>query len=170
MKQALRRLVLAATVLIVATGALSGDGPPPVPVPKTPKPELDPEEVFRSACDRLKALEAKHAALKGVAEVKPSTERDDDKQLKAADFVFERNAVPSGKDAAKAKDEGKPFLYVSVQVWSGHSQQPPAGTRGFQWKGKEYTAWVSVDGSDVELVKAIRKAVDEPILAPVPKK
>jgi hypothetical protein len=156
---------LAAAVVALATARLLGGDPPPA----SPKPELDPQEVFQSAIDRLKVLEAKHGALKGASEVKPRLQLDDDKRLKSTDFVFEQNATPPGKGPAKAKDEAKPFVYVSVQVWSGHSQQPPAGLRVFKWKGEEYVAWVQVYGSNAELVQAVRKAVDEPILTPVPK-
>jgi hypothetical protein len=159
-------LVLTAVVVALSPSWVSGGNPPPA----SPVPEFDPQEVFQAACDRLKDLEAKHGALKGVSEVKPRLQLDDNKRLKAADLVFEQNAVPPGKGPAKAKDAAKSFVYVSVQVWSGHSQQPPAGLRAFIWKGEEYEAWVQVYGSDAELVKAVRKAVDEPILAPAPKK
>jgi hypothetical protein len=150
----------------LATARISAGDPAPV----SPKPELDPQEVFQSAIDRLKGLEPKHAMLKGVSEVKPSRQVDDIMRLKSTDFVFAQNAVPPGKNPARAKDEAKPFVYVSVQVWSGHSQQPPGGLRAFQWKGEEYSVWVQVYGSDAELVKAVRKEVEEPILAPIPKK
>ena len=159
-------IALAAAVVALVTVPIWAGDPPPA----SPKPELDPQQVFQSAIDRLKDLEAKHGALKGVSEVKPRLQLDDSKRLKSTDFVFEQNVVPPGKNPAKAKDEAMPFVYVSVQVWSGHSQQPPAGLRAFKWKGKEYAAWVQVYGSDADLVKAVRKAVDEPMLAPLPKK
>jgi hypothetical protein len=166
MKRALHRLTLVAAVVAAATAPLSAQNPPPA----SPWPEVSPEEVFRSACDRLKALEAKRDALKGVADVRPSMERDDNKALKLASFVFERNVAALRKDDVTPKDAGKPFLYVSVSVWacSGPSAAPPANLMEFQWKGKEYAAWVRVHGSDEELVKAVRKAVEEPILSPVP--
>ncbi|MCI0638948.1 MAG: hypothetical protein L0Y72_22950 [Gemmataceae bacterium] len=135
-------LSLTAAVVALATARISGGDPL-----ASSKPELDPQEVFRLACDRLKNLEAKHAALKGVSKVKPRLEFDDSK-LKSAGFVFEENAVPPGKNPAKAKDEAKPFFYVSISIWSGQSQQPPAGLYGFQWKGQEYQAWVQVYGSE----------------------
>jgi len=159
-------LVLTAAVVALSTARMPGGEPPPA----SPKPELDPQEVFQSAIDRLKGPEAKHGALKGVSDVKPRLQLDDNKRLKSTDLVFEQNAMPLGKGPAKAKDEAKSFIYVSVQVWSGHSQQPPAGLRPFKWKGEEYTAWVQVYGSDAELVQAVRRAIDEPILAPIPKK
>jgi hypothetical protein len=159
-------VALIAAVVALATARMSGGDP----VPASPKPELDPQEVFQSAIDHLKGLEAKHGALKGVSEVKPRLQLDDNKRLKSTDFIFEQNAVPPGKSPAKAKDEAKPFVYVSLQVWSGHSQQPPAGLRAFKWKGEEYAAWLQVYGSDAELVQAVRKAVDEPMLTPMPKK
>ncbi len=158
--------VLTVAVVVLAKARLSGGDPPPA----SPGPELDPQEVFRSAVDRLKSLEARHGALKGLSEVKPRLQLDDNKRLKSAGFVSEQNAIPPGKNPARAKDETKPFFHVSVQVWSGHSQQPPGGLRAFKWKGEEYEAWVQVYGSDAELVKAVRKAVDEAILAPIPRK
>lgn len=162
----LGQVAVTAAVVALATARMSGGDPPPA----SSNPELDPQEVFQSAIVRLKGLEAKHGALKGVSEVKPRLQLDDNKRVKSTDFVFEHNAVPPGKNPAKAKDDAKPFVYVSVQVWSGHSQQPPAGLRAFKWKGEEYAAWVQVYGSDADLVKAVRKAVDEPMLAPIPKK
>ncbi len=131
-----------------------------------PAEQRDPEAVFRKACDRLVAMEAKNDLLKGVSEIKPVTEQDDKKRLKSAQFVFERNATPPGKGPAKPKDEGKPFVYVSVQVWAGRSQQPPADLHEFEWKGQTYQMWVRVFGSDAELVKVVRKAVDEPLSEP----
>lgn len=158
--------IFTAILVTLATVRMSGGGPPLA----SPAPELDPQKVFQAACDRLKALEAKHGTLNGISKIKPSLQLDENKRLKSASFVFEQNAVPPGKSPARAKDEAKPFFYVSVQVWSGHSQQPPAGLRTIQWKGEVYQAWVQVYGSDAGLVKAVRKAVDEPILAPIPKK
>ena len=166
MKRVLQRRSLVAAVLaLVATPILGADTPP-----ASPAPEADPQVVFRSACDRLKTLEARHAALSGVSQVKPSLQLNDSKGLKSANFVFERNAVPPGKDAARPKNPGKPFVYVSVSVWSGRSAQPPADSKTFTWKGQAHGAWVRVYGSDAELLEAIRKAVDEPMLAPVPKR
>ena len=74
--------------------------------------------------------------------------------------------MPPGKGPAKAKDEAQPFLFVSVQVWAGRSQQPPAGLREFEWKGETYQAWVQVYGSDAALVGTVRRTVDEPLLGP----
>jgi hypothetical protein len=159
-------VALTAAIVALTTARMSGGEKPPA----SPAPELDPQEVFQAACDRLQNLEAKHGALNGVSKVKPRLQLDDNKRLKSADFVFEQNAVPPVKNPAKAKDEAKPFFYISVQVWSGHSQQPPGGLWAFKWKGEEYEAWVQVNGSNAELVEAVRKAVDEPILTPIPKK
>jgi hypothetical protein len=134
-------------------------------------PERDPEEAFRKACELVAALEGKHDLLQGVSQVKPAVQRDEQKRLKSAHLVLENNAVPPGKDAAKAKDDSKPFFYVSVAVWSGRSQQPPADVHEFEWKGQTYQMWVRVYGSDAELVKAVRKSVDKPLRGPfAPKK
>lgn len=159
-------VALTAAVIALVTVTVSAGDPPPASL----KPELDPQDVFQSAIDRLKNLEAKHGTMKGVSRVKPRLRLEDNKRLKSATFVFEQNAVHPGKNPAKAIDEAKPFVYVSVQVWSGNSQQPPAGLQAFHWKGEEYAAWVQVYGSDTDLVKAVRKAVDEPMLVPIPKK
>lgn len=142
-------------------------GAPPAPPPPPAVDQRDPEDVFRKACERLVALEAKHDLLKGVSEVKPLVERDEKGQLKSSRLVFERNAVPPGKGDATAKDESKPFIYVSIQMWSGRSQQPPGDLHVFEYKGVTYQMVVPVFGSDAELVKAIRKAVIEPLSAPV---
>jgi uncharacterized protein (TIGR03066 family) len=129
-------------------------------------PERDPEEAFRKACELVAALEGKHALLKGVSKVKPAVQRDERKRLKSADLIFENNAVPPGKNAAKAKDDSQPFFYVSVQVWSGRSQSPPANLHEFEWQGQTYQMWVRVFGSDAELVTDVRKAIDEPLREP----
>ena len=160
------RLTLATAIVALATAPLWGQNAPPA----SPRPEVDPQEVFRKACDRLKALEAKQAALQGVSEVKPSLKRDDNKGLQSANFVFERNVAAVRKDEVTPKDAGKPFVYVSVSVWveTGPYAAPPANLRYFQWRGKQYAAWVRVNGSDTELVKAIRQVVEEPSLLPPP--
>jgi hypothetical protein len=139
---------------------LSKDDPPAAA-------ERDPEEAFRKACELVAGLDGKHDLLKGVSKVKPAVERDDQKRLKSANFIFENNAAPPGKNAAKAKDAAKPFFYVSVQVWSGRSQSPPANLHEFAWQGQTYQMWVRVYGSDTELVKMVRKSVDEPLREPL---
>ena len=73
-----------------------------------------------------------------------------------------------GKNDATAKDDSKPFFYVSVQLWSGRSQSPPANLYEFKWQGQTYQMWVRVYGSDAELVKTVRKSVEEPLLEPLP--
>ena len=156
------QLALVAAALACATGRTPGDDPAPAPAAEW----RDPERVFQKACEQLVALERKHDSLKGVSEVKPVLERDEKKRLKSASLVFQRNALPPGKGPAKPKDGSRPFLYVSIQVWSGRSQQPPADLHEFDWKGQTYQMWVRVFGSDVELVKAIRGAVDVPRLEP----
>jgi hypothetical protein len=128
--------------------------------------QRDPEEVFRKACERLVALEAKHDILKGLSKVKPSVEREENGRLKSARLVFENNAVPPGKEVAKAKDDSKPFAFVSVSVWSGSSQQPPANLHEFVWKGQTYQMLVQVFGSNAELVKAVQATFIDPLLAP----
>jgi hypothetical protein len=150
------QLALAAAVLACLTGRTPGDDPAPAPAAEV----RDPERVFRLACGQLLALERKHHLLKGVSEVKPALERDEKERLKSASLIFERNALPPGKGPAEPKDESKPFLYVSIQVWSGRTQQPPADLHEFEWKGQTYQMWVRVFGTDAELVKAIRRAVD----------
>jgi len=131
-------------------------------------PERNPEETFRRACELVAGLEGKHALLKGVSEVKPAIQRDEQKRLKSADLAFENNAVPPGNNAAKAKDDSQPFFYVSVQVWSGRTQSPPAKLHEFEWQGQTYQMWVRVFGNDAELVTAVRKAIDEPLREPPP--
>jgi hypothetical protein len=111
-------------------------------------------------------LEPKYGLLKGVSEVKPVIERNEKGRLKEARLVFERNAVPQGKGSARAKDESRPFVYVSIQVWSGRSQAPPGDLDEFEWMGQTYQLWARVFGSDDDLVKAIRKAVDVRSLEP----
>ena len=126
----------------------------------------DPEKVFQKACARLLELEARHDLLKGVSAVKPIVERGEKGRLKAARLVFERNAVPPSKGPAKPRDESRPFVHVSIQVWAGRSQQPPADLDEFAWKGQTYQMWVRVFSSDAELIKAIRKKVDVRLLEP----
>src|SRR5437763_12263279 len=108
----LGHLAVATVLLASLTGRTAGGDPPPSPAAE----QRDPEEVFRKACARLVALEAKHDLLKGASEVKPVLERDEQGRPKSARLVFDRNAVPPGKGPAKAKDESKPFVYVSIQV------------------------------------------------------
>jgi hypothetical protein len=151
---------------LLAQAKKAGDKTGGDSTPGPAAPERDPQEVFQAACERLKALEPKHDALRGVSEVKPQLELGERKRLTSAAFVFQQNAVPPGKGPARAKDEAQPFLYVSVQVWAGRSQQPPAWLRAFEWKGETYQAWVQVYASDAELVRTVRKMVDEPLLAP----
>jgi hypothetical protein len=159
------QLVIA--VLVCAAERTAGIDSPPAPAAE----QRDPEEVFRTACERLVALEAKHDMLKGVSRTRPVAERDEREQLKSVRFVFERNAVPPDKGPAKPKDESRPFVYVSIQVWSGRSQQPPADLHEFEWKGQTYQMWVRVFGSDAALNREIRKVVDEPLSRPpAPKK
>jgi hypothetical protein len=152
-------LAFTLTIVGLATGRISGGGP-------RAAEQRDPQQVFHRTCERLVALEAKHDLLKGVSEVKPVIERDEKERLKSASLVFERNAVPPDKGPAKPKDSAKPFIYVSVQVWSGGTQQPPADLHNFEWNGQTYQAWVRVFGSDGEFVKAVRKALDESQLEP----
>ncbi len=156
------QLALAAAALACTTGRTPGDDAAPAPAAES----RDPERVFRKACEQLVALERKHDLLKGVSEAKPVVERDEKERPKSASLVFERNALPPGKGPAKAKDGSRPFLYVSIQVWSGRSQQPPADLHEFEWKGQTYQTWVRVFGSDADLVKAIRRAVDVQQLEP----
>jgi RNA polymerase sigma factor (sigma-70 family) len=144
--------------------------PPQSPVageaPRPPAENRDPEKVFQKARARLLEWEPKHDLLKGVADVKPVVERDEKGRLKQDYLIFERNAVPPGKGPAKARDESLPFVYVSIQVWAGRTQQPPGDLHEFEWKGQTYQMWVRVFGSDAKLVEAIRKAVDVTSLEP----
>jgi hypothetical protein len=128
--------------------------------------ERDPEEAFRGACDRLAALEGKHLLLQGVSRVKPAIQRDDQKRLQSAVVFFENNAVAPTKHSARAKDESRPFCYVSVQVWSGRTQSPPANLYDFPWQGRTYQIWVRVFASDADLVRLVRKAIEEPLIGP----
>jgi hypothetical protein len=155
------RLLALSLALVVAAGPMAVADPPP-------GPERDPQEVFRYACDCLKALDSGHTALKGLSEVKPQVEMGEKQRLASAAFVFKRNATPPGKGPARAKDATLPFVYVSVQVWAGRSQQPPPGLYEFSWKGQIYQAWVQVYGSDPALVQAIRRQVVETLSAPPP--
>jgi len=45
---------------------------------------------------------------------------------------------------------------------------PPANLYEFEWQGQTYQVWVRVYGSDAELVKMVRKLVDEPLREPLP--
>jgi hypothetical protein len=148
-------VALMMAVVAIATGRIARGDPPAAQ-------GRDPEKAFRKARDLVAALEGKHALLKGVSKVKPGVERDGKKQLKSAHFVFENNAVPPGKNPARAKDDSKAFLYVSVAVWAGRTPAPPADLREFEWKGQTYQMWVRVEGSDADLVKAVRKSVEAP--------
>ena len=148
---------LATVIVAVAAGRMSG-GDPLAPT------EHNPEEAFQKACERLIALEAKHDLLKGISQVKSIVERDEKARFKSARLVFARNATSPGKEDAKAKDDSKPFFYVSVEVWSGRTQSPPGGLHEFEWKGQTYQMWVRVYGSDTDLVKAVRKTIEEPLL------
>jgi hypothetical protein len=156
------QLALVATALAYTTGRAPGDDAAPSPAAEV----RDPERVFRKACEQLVALERKHDLLKGVSEAKPVLERDEKERPKSASLVFERNALPPGKGPATPKDGSRPFLYVSIQVWSGRTQQPPADLSEFEWKGQTYQMWVRVFGSDADLVKTIRRAVDVQQLEP----
>jgi hypothetical protein len=149
-------LALAAAVLTCLTGPAPGHDPAPAPAADV----RDPERVFRTACERFLALERTHDFLQGVSEVKPVLKRDTKQRLKSASLVFERNALPPGKGPAKPKDGSRPFLYVSIQVWSGRTQQPPADLHEFEWKGRTFQMWVRVFGTDAAFVQAIRRAVD----------
>lgn len=134
-----------------------------------PKPlseaEQDPEELLRKARKLIAALEGKHDLLKGVAKVEPSVERNE-KRLTSGSLTFANNAVPPGKNDARAEDESKPFFYLSVQVWSGRSQSPPSNLHEFAWQGQTYQMWVRIFGSDADLVKMVRKAVEQELRAP----
>jgi hypothetical protein len=134
--------------------------------PLAPSKQRDPEATFRKACSNFVALEPKSEILKGVGETKPVVDNDDKKQLKDARLIFEVNAIPPGKGPAKAKDASKPFVYVSIQVWAGFSQQPAGDMHQFQWQGKDYQMWVRVFASDDKLAKTIRTALDVTALEP----
>jgi hypothetical protein len=136
--------------------------------PRLAAPARDPEEAFRKACELVAALEGKHDLLKGVSRVRPAVQRDEQKRLKSADLAFANNTVPPGMNDAKAKDPSRPFFYVSVQVWSGRSLSPPGNLHEFEWHGQTYQMWVRVYGSDAELVKRVRKSIDEPLREPLP--
>ena len=153
------QLALVVAIIACASAQPSG-GDPQAP------PERDPEEVFRKACKRLVDLEAKHDLLKTVSDVKLGVERDEKGRLKSARLVFGLNTMPPGKEAAKAKDDSKPFFYASVELWSGRSPAPPGGLHEFKWQGQTYQVWVRVYGSDAALVKTVRKSVEESLLAP----
>jgi hypothetical protein len=158
-------LLAACTVPAVHRVGLAGEFSI-VEVNKNDAEQRDPDAAFRNVCARLVALEAKHKILKGLADVKPVVERDAKEGPKSGTLVFERNAVPPGKEDAKARDNTKPFVYVSVQFWSGRSQQPPADLYHFEWKGQKYQMWVRVFGSDADLVKALRQATREALDEP----
>jgi uncharacterized protein (TIGR03066 family) len=124
-------------------------------------PERDPEEAFAKACTVVAALEGKHDFLKGVSAVKPAIQRDEHKRLKSGELTFANNAVLPGKNDATAKDGSRPFFYISVQLWSGRTQSPPGNLYEFEWRGQTYQMWVRVYGSDADLVKMVRKWVDD---------
>ena len=184
MKEAAERLkdkVVIVTGDIMPNPALGGFGgesflfvPGPIILVQTLRQapiKRDPEAAFRKACELVVALEGKYDLLKGLSRVKPDIQRDGKKRLKSARLVFENNAVSAGKQPARALDDSKPFFFVSVEVWSGRSQQPPADLHEFEWKGKTYQMWVRVYGSDADLVKTVRKSIDEPLSGPLaPKK
>src|SRR5947209_4775083 len=130
-------LAIAAVVLACPSGRTAEGDAAPVPAAES----RDPERVFRKACEQLRALEPKHDLLKGVSEVKPVVERDEKERPKSASLVFERNAVPPGKGPARAKDGSRPFVYVSIRVWSGRTRQPPADVYESEWKGQTYQMW-----------------------------
>ena len=158
MKRSLN-LMLSMTIVVCASGRILGSDLPALP-------ERDPDETFRKACALVAALEGKHSILEGVSKVKPVVQRDANERLTSADLVFARNAAPPGKNNAKAIDDTKPFFYVSVSLWAGRTQTPPANLHVFEWKGQVYQMWIRVYGSDPELVKTVRKAVDEPLRGP----
>ncbi len=158
----LRQVALVVTALACITERAPGADATPASAAEF----RDPEKVFHKACEQLVALERKHDLLHGVSEAKPVLERNDKERPRSASLVFERNALPPGKGSAMPKDRSRPFLYVSIQVWSGRSEQPPGDMHEFEWKGQTYQMWVRVFGSDAELVKAIRGAVDVPRLEP----
>lgn len=153
-------LAFTMAIIALATGRISGGDSPAAQ-------QRDPEKVFHKACERLVALEAKHDLLKGVSDVKPVVERDEKERLKSARLVFEVNAVLRGKEAAKAKDDSKPFFCASVELWSGRTPTPPGGLHEFAWKGQTYQMWVRVYGSDAALIKTVRKSVDESVFEPL---
>jgi hypothetical protein len=158
----LYQLTLVAALVTWAPGRTADDVAAPAPAAEY----RDPDRVFRKACEGLVALEPKHDLLKGVSEVKPVVERDDKGRPKSASLVFERNAAPAGKGSAQPKDESMPFIYVSIQLWSGRTQSPPGDLHEFEWNGRTYQMWVKVLCSDAELVKVIRKAIDLKQLEP----
>jgi uncharacterized protein (TIGR03067 family) len=157
-------------VLIHPTGAnyqtrwkkLPKSSDPPV------APQRDPEDAFVKACALVAALEGKHDLLKGVSTIKPTMQRDKNKRLTAGELVFANNAARPGKNAAKAKDDSKPFFYISVELWSGRTQSPPANLYEFEWQGQTYQMWLRVHGSDAELVNTVRKSVNERLREPPP--
>src|SRR5262245_9067798 len=79
--------VVAVALAVGATQWVAAQSSPPRP----DTPLQDPEKLFRKACERLMALEAKHDLLKGLSEVKPAITRDDNGRLKGAHFIFQRN-------------------------------------------------------------------------------
>jgi hypothetical protein len=127
----------------------------------------DPEQVFRKARELVAALEGKNDLLKGVSRVKPDIQRDEQKRFKSARLVFANNAISADKRPARALDDSKPFFYVSVEVWAGRSQQPPADLHEFEWKGQTYQMWIRVYGSDADFIKTVRKSVDERLRGPL---
>jgi hypothetical protein len=151
-----------AVLLIGASVPLAKSDAPP----SSPAEQRDPHVVFRQARQRLVALAPKHDLLNGVTHAKPVIERDDMGRLKSASLVFEQNATPPDKGPAKPKDSSKAFVYVSIEVWSGRSQQPPPGLYEFQWKGQTYQMWVRAFCSDAELAKTVLATVDPRMQGP----
>jgi hypothetical protein len=133
-------------------------------------PQRDPEDAFAKACALVATLEGKLDLFKGVSTVKPAIQRDENKRLTAGQLVFANNAASPGKNAAKAKDDSKPFFYISVELWSGRTQSPPGNLYEFQWQGHTYQMWVRVYASEAELVKMVRKLVDDRLREPLPAK
>jgi hypothetical protein len=154
--------VLAVVVSACTIAQMATAEPPPATTARL----RDPEKVFAKSCEELVALESKQPLLKGVGQIKPVLERDEKNRLKSATLVFDRNAIPPGKGPAKPKDESKPFVYVSIQVWVGYSQQPPGDLFVFEWQGQTYQMWVRVYSSDADLVKTIHKAAVERVRVP----
>jgi RNA polymerase sigma factor (sigma-70 family) len=118
-------------------------------------------QAFLKACRQVGQLEGKHPALlKGLSKVVPKFEHDI-KGLERASFTFERNAIPPGKRPARAKDPGKPFVFVSVALWRvtpGRPGQPTPDMRYFRAGGISYGYLVTVFGSDTKLPEEVRSA------------
>jgi hypothetical protein len=157
------QLALGFCLLVSLAGRTVGNAPATAPTAE----QRDPDETFRKVCEQLVALEPKYVLLKGVFEAKRVVKRDEKDQLKSADFVFERNAVPPEKSGAGPKDESKPFVYIDVHIWSGQSLQPSPGHFRFEWRGREYFMSVGAWSSDDDLVKAAHAAIDRYMRVPV---